>query len=283
MGEYLDVVHLFVVHHDVLVGAHTVRTHCFQHVVKVTPNISCLACEFVHVGYAYADSLFVCLFRLLTIVLFFFGIHTHRLAPGMGLLVRELSEVINMGSLLGICRRFPVFGQGFLDQTPNTLELFKEEFPYCFGIGVVAFDLIFLSNLFHQQVEKPGVPFAPQGVLIPVGHVRLPRTGAGPINLEPQNIVLACWFQFQEVPVPVDAEELLDMGTTKSLQNGMSACGLNMELKVIKLTRASVLPTSRDLSTGTLKTREIAGEDLGERPVLCVIRPLDIIVHNIPT
>lgn len=169
---------------------------------------------------------------------FFFSIHTHRLAPGMGLLVGELSEVIGMGSLLGICWRFPVFGQGFLDQTPNTLELLKEEFPHCLGIGVVAFDLIFLSNLFHQQVEKPGVPFTPQGVLIPVGHVRLPRTGTGPINLEPQNIVLACWFQFQEVTVLVDAEELPDMGPTKSLQH---VC-MRIEADINK-THQSVCPT----------------------------------------
>jgi len=50
-----------------------------------------------------------------------------------------------------------------------------------------------------------------------------------------------------------------------------------------KLTSFCVLSGVRDLSTGFLKTREIAGEDLGERPVLGVIIPLDIISYIFPT
>jgi len=68
MGEYLDVVLPSVVHHDLLIGAHSIRAHRFQHVVKVAPNLSGLACELFHIVYANADSLFICLFRILKII-----------------------------------------------------------------------------------------------------------------------------------------------------------------------------------------------------------------------
>ena len=164
------------------------------------------------------------------------------------------------------------------------LKPLKKELPQFLGIGVVTFDFIFLLNLFHQQVEKRGVPFSPQRALIPVGYIWWRRTGARPIHFEVVNIALVRWCQFQKVSVVGDIEERIDMAPTKSLKDGMSACGLNSEVQMaIKLTRASVLPSSRDRSTGTLKTREIAGERLGVRLVLSDICPLDIISHNLPT
>jgi len=200
----------------------------------------------------------------------------------MELLAFELSEVVGVGSLLGICRRFPVLGLGFLDQTPNTLKLLKEEFSHRLDISVVVFDFT-LPNLFHEQFEKPGVPFPPQRRLIPVGYIWWRRTRARPIHFELDDIVVARWSQFQEAFVVDGLEERPNVGPTKFLPDEVSACKLNSEERIIILTRASVLPSSRDLSTGTLKTREIAGEDLGEWPVLFDIRPLDTSSHNFPT